>query len=76
MDEDLQQDIVIVGAGIAGLATALGLHRQGLKSLILESHDALRTAGFALTVWTNAWKVLEALGVADTLRQQHVKIQR
>ncbi|ERN20027.1 hypothetical protein AMTRI_Chr11g101170 [Amborella trichopoda] len=76
MDEGLQEDIVIVGAGIAGLATALGLHRMGLKCFILESHDALRTTGFGLTTWTNAWKALEALGVADSLRHQHVQLQR
>ncbi|KAK4405365.1 Monooxygenase 3 [Sesamum angolense] len=42
------EDVVIVGAGIAGLATALGLHRLGIRSLVLESGDSLRTSGFAL----------------------------
>ncbi|MED6195538.1 hypothetical protein PIB30_038779 [Stylosanthes scabra] len=55
----LVEDIVIVGAGIAGLTTALGLHR-------------LRATGFALTTWKNAWKALEAVGVAHILRPKHV----
>nr|XP_023918084.1 monooxygenase 2-like [Quercus suber]POF03320.1 fad-dependent urate hydroxylase [Quercus suber] len=65
------QDIVIVGAGIAGLTTSLGLHRLGIRSLVLESSDSLRVTGFALTTWTNAWKALDAVGIGDSLRQQH-----
>ncbi|KAJ0009698.1 hypothetical protein Pint_33989 [Pistacia integerrima] len=34
---EVVEDIVIVGAGIAGLTTSLGLHRLGIKSLVLES---------------------------------------
>ncbi|KAK3412745.1 hypothetical protein EUGRSUZ_I01443 [Eucalyptus grandis] len=65
------EDIVIVGAGIAGLTTALGLHRLGIRSLVLESSDGLRTTGFAFTTWTNAWRALDALGIGEPLRQQH-----
>ncbi|KAK9665614.1 hypothetical protein RND81_14G123600 [Saponaria officinalis] len=64
-------DIVIVGAGISGLATALALHRMGIQSLVLESSDSLRAAGIAFTTWTNAWRSLDALGIAHSLRQQH-----
>ncbi|XP_027080930.1 monooxygenase 2 [Coffea arabica] len=66
---EMDKDIVIVGAGISGLATSLGLHRYGLQSLVLESSESLRTTGFALTLWTNAWRSLDALGVGDYLRQ-------
>lgn len=64
-------DIVVVGGGVAGLATALALHRIGLKSLVLERSDCLRASGTALILWANAWKALEALGVADTLRADY-----
>ncbi|TQD96341.1 hypothetical protein C1H46_018107 [Malus baccata] len=69
--EVVEESVVIVGAGIAGLSAALGLHRLGIRSLVLESSDSLRTTGFTLTTWTNAWKALDALGIGDTLRQQH-----
>ncbi|PRQ24999.1 putative FAD-binding domain, FAD/NAD(P)-binding domain-containing protein [Rosa chinensis] len=65
------EDVVIVGAGISGLTTALGLHRLGIRSLVLESFDTLRITGFALGIWTNAWRALDAIGVGDHLRQQH-----
>nr|GME00112.1 monooxygenase 2-like [Ipomoea batatas] len=70
---EMREDIVIVGAGIAGLATALGLHRQGVRSMVLESSESLRAAGFALGLWTNAWRALDALAIGDSLRQQSVQ---
>ncbi|KAL3722726.1 hypothetical protein ACJRO7_035007 [Eucalyptus globulus] len=68
------EDIVIVGAGIAGLTTALGLHRLGIRSLVLESSHGLRATGFALTTWTNAWRALDAVGIGEPLRQQHHRL--
>ncbi|XP_020213403.1 monooxygenase 2 [Cajanus cajan] len=72
--ESLVEDVVIVGAGIAGLTTSLALHRLGVRSLVLECSDALRVTGFALTTWTNAWKALDAVGVGAILRQQHLQL--
>ncbi|GMH02939.1 hypothetical protein Nepgr_004778 [Nepenthes gracilis] len=69
-----KEDIVIVGAGIAGLATALGLHRLGLRSLVIESSPCLRATGAAFTTWTNAWRALDALGIGDSLRRQHLRL--
>ncbi|OMO74540.1 hypothetical protein CCACVL1_16626 [Corchorus capsularis] len=68
---EIVEDAVIVGAGIAGLTTSLGLHRMGIRSLVLESSDRLRTTGFAFTTWNNAWKALDAIGIGESLRQQH-----
>ncbi|KAM0949826.1 putative FAD-dependent urate hydroxylase [Dioscorea sansibarensis] len=69
------EDVIIVGAGLCGLATALGLHRKGVKSVVLESSEVLRAAGFAFSTWTNAWKALEALGIADELRRHHLRLE-
>lgn len=68
------EDIAIVGAGIAGLTTSLGLHRLGIRSIVLESSESLRVTGFAFTVWANAWKALDAVGIGDSLRQQHLQL--
>ncbi|XP_049386013.1 monooxygenase 3-like [Solanum stenotomum] len=71
---ETEENIVIVGAGIAGLATSLALHRLGLRSVVLESADSLRATGFALALWTNAWRALDALGIGDSLRQRSLSI--
>ncbi|CAI9117034.1 OLC1v1018345C1 [Oldenlandia corymbosa var. corymbosa] len=73
--EPVDEDIVIVGAGIAGLSASLGLHRLGLRSLVLESSESLRITGFALAVWTNAWRALDALNVGEGLRQRSFQIR-
>jgi len=107
--KDAAEDIVIAGAGLAGLAAALGLHRyadalgcglatcpvhtcqpiarrkldlrrrtrnlcrKGVRSLVLESSPSLRASGFAFTTWKNAFRALDALGVGDKIREQHLQ---
>ncbi|KAI8474171.1 MAG: hypothetical protein J3K34DRAFT_518475 [Monoraphidium minutum] len=60
--------IVVAGAGIGGLAAALALHRVGLTPLVLERAPELRGGGAAIALWANAWRALDALGVAEELR--------
>ncbi|RDX94588.1 Monooxygenase 3, partial [Mucuna pruriens] len=48
--------------------------RLGIPSLVLESSDTLRITGFALSIWENAWKALDAVGVGDILRHQHLQL--
>ncbi|KAL5555771.1 hypothetical protein UlMin_038007 [Ulmus minor] len=68
--------VVIVGAGIAGVATALALNRVGIKALVLERSDGLRTTGAALTLFPNAWLALDALGVSHKLTSIYAPIER
>ncbi|KAH6762551.1 hypothetical protein C2S52_019984 [Perilla frutescens var. hirtella] len=69
-----EEEVVIVGAGIAGLATSLGLHRLGIRSLVVESADSLRSSGYALGIWKNGWRALDVIGIGDLLRQKHHKL--
>ncbi|CAN0892476.1 Monooxygenase 1 [Linum grandiflorum] len=61
-------EIVIVGGGICGLATALALHRKGIRSTVIERSEELRATGAAIIMQENGWKALEELGVASSLR--------
>ncbi|KAI3877303.1 hypothetical protein MKX03_024238, partial [Papaver bracteatum] len=63
----LREEVVIIGGGVAGLATALALKRVGVKSLVLERENELRVTSAALILFSNAWIALEALGVAHKL---------
>ncbi|XP_048492134.1 monooxygenase 1 isoform X2 [Beta vulgaris subsp. vulgaris] len=69
-------DIVIVGGGICGLATALGLHRKGIQSVVLERSDTLRATGAAITVFPNGWRALHQLGLDSTLLSTAIPWQR
>ncbi|KAK0607910.1 hypothetical protein LWI29_022483 [Acer saccharum] len=64
---EMVEDVVIIGAGIAGLATAVALKRVGIHALVLERFDGLRATGAALTLFPNAWLALNALGVSHSL---------
>ncbi|RZS07326.1 hypothetical protein BHM03_00038153 [Ensete ventricosum] len=76
MEKQQQHEVAVVGAGIAGLATAVALRRVGLPSLVLEKSPELRAAGAALTLFPNAWRALEALGVAHKLIPLYHAIER
>ncbi|CAH9142568.1 unnamed protein product [Cuscuta epithymum] len=68
-------EVVIVGAGIAGLATAVSLQRLGIRSRVLEQAESLRTGGTSLTLSKNGWKVLDAIGVGNSVRSHFLQIQ-
>lgn len=68
--ESLGADIVIAGAGMGGLAAAIGAAKAGLSVLVLEQSAALTEIGAGLTVGPNAVKALRWLGVADCIRAQ------
>ncbi|KAG9143561.1 hypothetical protein Leryth_015982 [Lithospermum erythrorhizon] len=70
-----EKDVVIVGAGVAGLATAVALRRYGIQSKVLEQAETLRTEGVSISVATNGWRALDALGVGDELRNQYPEFQ-
>jgi FAD-dependent urate hydroxylase len=55
--------VLVVGGGIAGLATACGLIRGGHDVRVFERAPMLRTAGGAVTLWSNGLGILDAFGV-------------
>jgi 2-polyprenyl-6-methoxyphenol hydroxylase-like FAD-dependent oxidoreductase len=45
--------VLVIGAGISGLGTARALSSDGHEITVFEKRKALRTAGAALTLWSN-----------------------
>ncbi|KAJ4715437.1 FAD-dependent urate hydroxylase [Melia azedarach] len=74
--ETTLEEVVIIGAGIAGLATAVALKRLGIRALVLEKSDGLRPTGAALTLFPNAWLALDALGVSHKLTSIYAPTKR
>ncbi|PLU30696.1 salicylate hydroxylase, partial [Sinorhizobium medicae] len=59
--------VAIVGAGIAGLTTALCLARRGYRTDIFEQADALDEVGAGLQLSPNASRILIELGLLPAL---------
>lgn len=55
--------VAVIGAGIAGLGTAAGLHDAGAQVTVLERCPALRPGGSGLSLFRNGRTALEALGL-------------
>ncbi len=60
-------DIAVAGCGVAGLATALLLHRQGHAVTIYERFEAPRPLGSGLMLQPTGMAVIEALGFAPDI---------
>ena len=54
----------VVGAGIGGLAAAVGLQRIGYDCVVFEEADALRLSGAGVTIWPNGAQALIRLGIS------------
>ena len=61
------RDVVVVGAGIGGLAAALCLARRGARVAVLERAEALGEVGAGVQVSPNGDRVLRALGLGPAL---------
>ncbi|MEV0234184.1 FAD-dependent monooxygenase [Nonomuraea sp. NPDC050786] len=57
-------DILVIGAGVGGLAVARGLLAAGHRVRLYDQAPARRTGGKALLVWSNGNAVLKDLGVS------------
>ncbi len=63
------QPVIVIGAGIGGLATALALSRRGAKVSVLEQSSEIAEVGAGLQITPNGVAVLDALGLGEKLRQ-------
>jgi 2-polyprenyl-6-methoxyphenol hydroxylase-like FAD-dependent oxidoreductase len=63
---------VIIGGGIAGLASALALTRRGWQVEVLERAPGFTEVGAGLSLWSNALRALDALGMGQPVRDRAV----
>ncbi|MGW5644540.1 FAD-dependent monooxygenase [Saccharopolyspora sp. NPDC003752] len=59
----------VIGAGIGGLAAAVGLHRIGWRVAVVEQAAEIGAIGAGITLWPNALRALEALGFGERVRE-------
>jgi 2-polyprenyl-6-methoxyphenol hydroxylase-like FAD-dependent oxidoreductase len=63
----MAQQILVVGAGIAGLATAAALQRRGHEVTVIEERTDT-SSGAGISIWPNALAALDDIGVGDEVR--------
>ncbi|GAA4588051.1 FAD-dependent monooxygenase [Planotetraspora phitsanulokensis] len=56
-------DVLVIGAGVGGLAVARGLLAAGHRVRVYEQAPAPRVSGKAVLIWSNGTAVLNDLGV-------------
>lgn len=61
---------VIIGAGIAGLAAATALRNRSWRVTVLERDAAPAEVGAGITLWPNALRALDELGVGSRIRSR------
>lgn len=71
--------IIIIGAGVAGLSSAIALRQLSFEVEIYERHQVRQDIGAGIVCWPNASFVLDQFGVLDAVSEQSgqpVRMQR
>ncbi|WP_395310888.1 FAD-dependent monooxygenase [Mycobacterium sp. AMU20-3851] len=64
----MTERIMVVGAGIAGLATAVALCRAGYDVSVVEQRPTADDVGAGISIWPNALAALDTMGLGDQVR--------
>lgn len=71
---DDQKRVLIVGAGIAGLATAWWLERAGWDALVVERAPTFRTGGYMIDFFGPGHEVARRMGLLPALEARRAPI--
>jgi 2-polyprenyl-6-methoxyphenol hydroxylase-like FAD-dependent oxidoreductase len=71
-----ESPILVIGGGIGGLAAAVALRRAGIRVLVFEQAPALEEVGAGVSLWPNAVRALEALGLDGAVLAGHRGLER
>lgn len=63
------REVIVVGAGVAGLATALAMALRGAAVRVLERAPGIAEVGAGIQISPNGLAVLDALGVGAAVRE-------
>ena len=68
MNKDTQTQVLIVGAGPAGLVAGITLARYGIAVLVVEKRDEISMLARALVISTRSMEILRAWGLEHEVR--------
>jgi 2-polyprenyl-6-methoxyphenol hydroxylase-like FAD-dependent oxidoreductase len=68
--------VIIIGSGIGGLSAAIGLRKVGFEVTVYERAPELREVGAGISLWANALRTLDHLGVGESVRAASLSLER
>jgi 2-polyprenyl-6-methoxyphenol hydroxylase-like FAD-dependent oxidoreductase len=68
--------VIVVGGGIAGLSAAIGLRRTGHEVIVLERAPRIDPVGAGITLFANAMRALDRLGVGEAVAARGAPAKR
>src|SRR6185312_3318837 len=71
----MTHDILIIGAGPAGLSTAISAARSGARVLVVERHAGTSIFPRATGVNTRTMEIFRSWGVHDEVRAGELRVQ-
>jgi 2-polyprenyl-6-methoxyphenol hydroxylase-like FAD-dependent oxidoreductase len=73
-NEKTDRRAIVIGAGIAGLAAALRLHRAGWAVLVIERAPARRSSGYMVNLLGTGYDAAEQLCLIPALEQRDLGV--
>jgi FAD-dependent urate hydroxylase len=74
--KDFYMRVLIVGAGLGGLALAAYLQRDGHTVTVVDKKKDRKPTGFVIGLWSNGIHTLEPFGVVERIRAVSIPITR
>ena len=68
--------VIVIGSGIAGLSAAIALRKVGIDVAVYERAPQLVEVGAGISLWSNALRALDTIGVGDAIRRASLKMTR
>ena len=67
--------ILVVGAGVAGLAVSYWLKKFGFLPILIEKSDFFRTGGHAVDIRSPAVDIIKKMGIYETTFNMRARIE-
>ncbi|KAJ6260053.1 hypothetical protein Dda_5699 [Drechslerella dactyloides] len=68
-------NVLVIGAGMGGLASAIGLRMSGHTVTVFEAVSDIKDVGAGIQVAPNASRILDRFGVLDELKKDGIMLQ-